>query len=42
MGENYLEVINMLEQSDNYVVETASLLNDGEVEVEVMDFEGTE
>jgi hypothetical protein len=42
MGENYLEVINMLEQSDNYVVETASLLNDGEVEVEVMDFEETE
>ena len=42
MGENYLEVINMLEQSDNYVAETASLLNEGEVEVEVMDFEGTE
>ncbi len=42
MGENYLEVINMLEESDNYVVETASLLNDGEVEVEVMDFEETE
>ena len=42
MGENYLEVINMLEQSDNYVVETASLLNDGEVELEVMDFEETE
>jgi hypothetical protein len=39
MGENYLEVIDMLEQSDNYVAETASLLNDGEVEVEVMEFE---
>ena len=42
MGENYLEVIDMLEQSDNSVAETASLLNEGEVEVEVIDFEGTE
>ena len=42
MGENYLEVMGMLEQSDNYVAETASLLNDGEVEVEVMEFEKTE
>jgi hypothetical protein len=42
MGENYLEVIGMLEQSDNYVVETASLLNEGEAEVEVMEFEETE
>ena len=42
MGENYLEVIGMLEQSDNYVVETASLLNEGEAEVEVMESEETE
>jgi hypothetical protein len=42
MGETYLEIIDMLEQSDNYVVETASLLNEGEVEVEVVDFEGME
>ena len=40
MGENYLEIIDMLERSDSYVVETASLLNEGEVEVEVMDVEG--
>jgi hypothetical protein len=39
---NYLEVIEMLEGSDGHVEETASLLNEGEVEVEVMDFEGTE
>jgi hypothetical protein len=38
--ENYLDVIGMLEDSDNYVLETASLLNEGEVEVEVMDVEG--
>ena len=38
--ENYLDVIGMLEDSDNYVFETASLLNEGEVEVEVMDVEG--
>lgn len=38
--ENYLDVIDMLEGSDGYVEETASLLNEGEVEVEVMDFEG--
>ena len=42
MGENYLEIIDMLEQSDNYVVQTAALLNEGEVEVEVMEFEETE
>jgi len=35
--ENYLEVINLLEQSDNSVVETASLLNEGEVEVELVE-----
>ena len=39
---NYLDVIDMLEGSDGYVEETASLLNEGEVEVEVMDFEGME
>ena len=42
MGENYLEVIGMLEQSDNYVVETASLLNEGDAEVELMEDESME
>jgi len=42
MGEDYLEVMGMLEQSDNYVVETASLLNEGDAEVELMEDESME
>lgn len=35
--DSYLEVIAMLEESDGSVLQTASLLNEGDAEVEVME-----
>jgi hypothetical protein len=35
--DSYLEVVSMLEDSDSSVLQTASLLNEGDAEVEVME-----
>jgi hypothetical protein len=35
--ESYLEVISLLEEPDGSVMQTASLLNEGDAEVEVID-----
>ena len=35
--DSYLEVVSMLEESDGSVLQTASLLNEGDAEVEVME-----